>query len=87
MSETILWVLIVVNAAGIAFSVRSSRNLIAAKRIYEELADECDRQLAMLVEANDRVEMMLRDDGRLFYNPWPDLPDWHDEDIKPSDDR
>jgi hypothetical protein len=41
----------------------------------------------MLVEANDRVEMMIRDDGRLFYNPWPDLPDWHDEDIKPSDDR
>ena len=61
----------------------SSRNLIAAKRIYEELADECDRQLAMLVETNDRAEANLRN----TINPWPDLPDWYDEDIKPSDDR
>jgi hypothetical protein len=86
MSETILWVLIVVNAVGIAFSIRASHNLIAAKRIYEGLSAQCDEQLAKLVEANNRVEAMLRGTN-LFYDPWPDLPDWYDEDIKPSDDR
>jgi hypothetical protein len=93
MSETILWVLIVVNAAGIAMSIRTNRSLNASKRIYEELADECDAQLATLRETNDRAEAQLRK-----HYPWAldehdeDVlrllaDDWHDDDIKPSDDR